>query len=794
MKNLSFAIRNLFRPGRHNAMKIVCLGMGLAVGSILIAKVYFERSYDSMWADADRIYMISENFKQDGDWREYDQTSGGIAPALKECSPYVELATRLTNIGGDKFTTEDKKKEVQADNIAFADSCFFQMFNLKILAGDGVKALSRPDACAISKSMADRLGGNVLEKKIIDSNLGFRPVTIAAVFEDMPEQSEVWRGDVLFPMSAVGHYMFDGSNGYYGNDRYQSFVKLRKGRGADDMRKSVNKLLHDYLPLDDLKREGIEMDFSLTRITDVHASDNRVHQTTNILLLLAVLMLTASVVNYLLTEISQTVGRSREMAIRKCYGAGQREINSLVSTEALLHWALSIGIAALLLWAGKSIVKDLLDIENLATIFAGRGILIVAAIALLVLVLTAAVPSRLYQRIPVSAAFRNYSLHRRQWKRALLSVEFILVGLLSCMLWVIGRQYSRMVNDNVGYDTQNLAYCYTPTASQEDWQRRIMIKSELQKLPCVTGVTGAYTRPFDNQSGDYIKEPPSDDATHISDMYFVQPDYFDVMGIKIVDGHTFTSEYGDTTHLEIMVEKRLVDQMQQKGLWRDGAIGHSLTCTSFGNNLYTICGVFSNIRTGTIAEKEREPAIFFSSGSFVFPNILIRFKQLSPESMKQAEAVFHKIAPDWQIELKVYQNELRSQYDETRRTSQSVMIASVLTLLIALIGLVGYIVGEVGRRSKEIAIRKVNGAEPPSVYSLFMKDTLWMALPGLTLGAMGAAYMASNFLELFSTRVSLALWGFALIVIGLALIALAATWVCCRKIVRSNPVEYLKNE
>lgn len=326
------------------------------------------------------------------------------------------------------------------------------------------------------------------------------------MYEDFPKKSVVWSADVLLPMAAVGSYMYDGSSNYYGNDRYQSFMKLAAGRGTDDMRKAVNKLLHDHLPLNELKSEGVEIDFSLTRLPDVHASDNNVRQTTNILLLLAMMMLAASVLNYMLTEIAQVVSRSCEMAIRKCYGAGLAEISGLVSTEALLHWLLSIGVAALLIWAGGDLIKNLLDIESIQTIFSGKGFLIVAAIALLVLVAITVVPSRLYCRIPVSSAFRNFTLHRRQWKRALLSIEFVLVGLLSCLLWVVGRQYARLVNDNVGYDTRNLAYCYTETATQDDWQRRATIKTELEKLPCVSGVTGAYTRLFDVQSGDYIKQ------------------------------------------------------------------------------------------------------------------------------------------------------------------------------------------------------------------------------------------------------------------------------------------------
>ena len=58
MKNILIAIRSIFKKGRHNVMKIVSLGIGLAVGLVLIAKVYFEQSYDDFYPDRDRVYQV----------------------------------------------------------------------------------------------------------------------------------------------------------------------------------------------------------------------------------------------------------------------------------------------------------------------------------------------------------------------------------------------------------------------------------------------------------------------------------------------------------------------------------------------------------------------------------------------------------------------------------------------------------------------------------------------------------------------------------------------------------------
>lgn len=124
MKNLEIAVRSLFRKGRHNGIKILSLGVGLAMGLVLIAKVCFQLSYDDFYPDGDRIYQIRENMTlgekklEDG-----DHVSGGIAPGMKAEVPGVVAATRGQQLGGCVFFTSDKNR-YEGDFI-MADECFF---------------------------------------------------------------------------------------------------------------------------------------------------------------------------------------------------------------------------------------------------------------------------------------------------------------------------------------------------------------------------------------------------------------------------------------------------------------------------------------------------------------------------------------------------------------------------------------------------------------------------------------------------------------------------------------------
>ena len=138
MRNLNIALRSLFKQGRHNVTRIVSLSVGLAVALILIAKICFERSFDSFYPDVERVYRLVEHGSMNGgDPFESSQTPGAVAPAMKEEVPGIEAATRLTYVTGEgtRITAGDKRRYL-ADNVLMADSCLFDVLPRPVLSGD----------------------------------------------------------------------------------------------------------------------------------------------------------------------------------------------------------------------------------------------------------------------------------------------------------------------------------------------------------------------------------------------------------------------------------------------------------------------------------------------------------------------------------------------------------------------------------------------------------------------------------------------------------------------------------
>ena len=151
----------------NNILKILSLGIGLAIGCILIAKVCFESSYDNFYKGLERIYLIKPNYSLRGEVNEYDQrgevnesdqVSGGIAPGFKKYVPGVESATRTTFLfESEKFYTEEKA--LVTGTLVLADTAFFDVFDRKILAGNPKEVLAQRFNIMVSRSFAEKMGG-----------------------------------------------------------------------------------------------------------------------------------------------------------------------------------------------------------------------------------------------------------------------------------------------------------------------------------------------------------------------------------------------------------------------------------------------------------------------------------------------------------------------------------------------------------------------------------------------------------------------------------------------------------
>ena len=185
---------------KETIIKALSLGTGVAIGLILIAKVCYEMSHDKCYTDYGQIYKIRTLYTQQGEEHDYGQVPGAVAPGFKQYVPGVKTATRTTFIwNSDRFIDEDKN--IINGSVIIADTCFFDVFDTEILAGNPKHILGKIAAVMVSESFAQKLGGvsEAIGKVIANEELPQFTMTVEGVFKDFPYHSSV-KHDVLLSM------------------------------------------------------------------------------------------------------------------------------------------------------------------------------------------------------------------------------------------------------------------------------------------------------------------------------------------------------------------------------------------------------------------------------------------------------------------------------------------------------------------------------------------------------------------------------------------------------------------
>lgn len=789
MKNVLIAIRSLFKKGRHNVMKIVSLGVGLAVGLVLIAKVYFEQSYDDFYPNKDRVYQMWTRVVQNNELKDWPQTSGGTSLVMKEAIPEIEAVTRFTDMPFEKFTMTDTKSKYSASFI-IADSCLFDILPRPMLIGDARDVLSRPMYVLVSSRIAKNIGGEVVGRSFTIDEAPGRTMTIGGIFEEIPENSDT-RYDIVISAASHGRFLWEGSfTNLFGNDRYVSYMRLVPGADLDRVEKLIQEEVYKNFPLEAQNEAGINLTYTLHSLANLHKDNPDVKRMTWLLSLLAFALIFTAVMNYILIVVSTIVNRTREVAVHKCYGASEKNIHGMILSEAFVHIVISLLIAGLLLLAFQGVVVDLLGV-SLLTLFLSKGSLVLVVVTLVVFLVSGLVPGYLYARIPVASAFRNYKDSKRMWKLALLGLQFIAAGFLLTLLVFIGRQYTYMVNDRPGYNYDNLAYC---SLSGADSTLRQKVVDEVMRLPEVKAAITIYQLPFYGCSGNNVSLPGSDkELFNIADLYWVGNGYLDIMEIPVIQGRSFTENVNNSN--EIMVDRRFVEKMKTVAGWTDDVVGKSITVTehSRDNSAYTICGVYENFRLGSISDQDERPSVLFYSKR-PQSKLLVKFHQLDAQGMAAVQNTVSGLFPGREMSVNAFRTEITDLYRDSRQFRDAVMIGGIITLIIALIGLIGYTNDEVNRRRKEIAVRRVNGATLYNVWKMFLIDVARIALPAVIVGGGIAYYTVQKWQEQFTEKVPLSWYiflgcGFVVLAIIFSVVSMDT-----RLVANENPVNSLKSE
>lgn len=787
------ALQNLFRKGEDDLTKILCLGVGMAIGLVMLAEVIFERSYDNFIPHLEDTYTIQENYKHQGnDWKNHNTVSGAIAPGIKRYCPEVEAATRFTILNEDLLLTTDDQRTIKG-NAYLCDSSFFEVFPRKILMGEAPHTgLEKANNAYISAKLLKVLGNDIIGKQLTWKIFPDFHLTVVGVFEDFPENTHLPKIDIAVALPTIGQIMGDGRNNWLGNDRYSGYIRLRPGTDPQTLEPNIKHMLYTNAPMEELERSGSQFYLNLKPVSKIFLSSEYNRIMNIVFLIFAFIMLAVAVLNYILLVVSSVVKRAKSIATYRCYGAESKDIYRMILAESALHCFIALILAVLIVFGLQDFLQEQMG-HSLRALFSPTALVLCLMVVIAVAVICGVMPGYIYTRIPVTYAYRRYTENKRQWKLGLLFVQFMLTTFFVCLLTVIGLQYQALTNYRTGFEYKNILY--TSLSGTQNVERERCIQ-ELKRLPNVNGVTWGYQEMFMKCSGNNVYDPQNDkEYMNIADMYDVGPDYHKVFSIPILEGTGFTTELGDSVSQEVMVSRSFIDKMEKLAGWTGSPIGKQIFITEHQGRPYTICGVYEEIHLGSqVAEDfdDRPTVMFYNT----HPNHLlyIRLKEMGPEQIKEIQDIVSRTMPSQEKQVYSLDLEMANQYNMLLHVRNSILFVGLCILVIALIGLIAYIRDEVNRRRSEIAIRIIHGAQVKDVQLIFLKDILKIAIPAVLIGTAFALFASNRLLELFAFKINLTgyIFGGCILVVLIILLILSTSMIW--KAARSNPINNLRTE
>lgn len=774
----------------NNILKILSLGIGLAIGCILIAKVCFESSYDNFYKGLERIYLIKAVYSLRGETDENSQISGGVAPGFKKYVPGVESATRTTFLfESDKFYTEEKA--LVTGTLVLADTAFFDVFDRKILAGNPKEVLAQKFNVMVSRSFAEKMGGidKAVGKIIYNEEAPKLKFTVGGVYEDFPENGSMYY-DILLSMET---YPKVSTENWLGNDRYKGYAKLEEDVTPESIDPAIRKMMDKNLPMEELKNSGYKIWCVLSPFHKLHTSEPYVRNLIIILSVVSFVLVLISLMNYMLISISEMVKRSKEIGIHKCYGAEGTNIYGMLIKETSVYLFFSLLLAFLMILGFRQTIEYLLGV-SLEALFIKETMIVLCGVILVLFLVSALLPGYLYNKIPVSVAFMNYKENKRKWKLCLLFIQFIINVFLLSFVFIIAAQYDKALNDDPGYNYDNVLYYNVRGVDNVQAARSVEV---ISSLPEVVDVERAYTLPFDYCSGNNVYLPGGDsELFNIADQYAGTEGFFEFFDIPIIEGRVPAAEN------EIAVSRSFVEKMKEFTDWNDGPIGKGIYLTehsessAMNHGILTISGVYEDYRIGLLNRMDERPSVRFTgkADNESMPFILIKVKDINPETINRIQNKLSEVITEKEMEVFSYEQVMSSMYDDNKKMKNTILAGSIFSIAIAFLGLVGYVRDEAQRRSKEIAIRKINGATTTEILSLFVSGIMKWLVVAFIIGDALAYYVAGLWLEQFAEKVSLSLLYFLAADLIVAIIVVATVVICSLKISNANPVLSLKNE
>jgi ABC-type antimicrobial peptide transport system permease subunit len=754
------------------------MAIGMAAAILILLWVQDEWSFDRHFEHADDLYRVIEIQKPaGGEVSQWAITPGALAHTLKEEYPEIIRSSRY---GNPPNITLQKGDEFIKPMIAEVDKDFLKMFNIDFVQGDINSALNGPDKIVITKEMAKKYfpDEDALGKTLTAGNLVF---TVTGVIKSLPHNSHM-QFDILFPMEW---------NRVPENDwRFLCYNYIELYKGTDS--KIVDKNILDFIKK---HNQGSSSEIFLQNIKKIHlfSSNKYAYDISGhgdiiyvrILTLIAIFILLIACINFMNLSTAQSARRAKEIGVRKVAGANRRKIIVQFLGESLLiifvAHVIAMILVELLLPGYNNLVGKQLDVNyQSAGLYFG-----LITIVLFCGFLAGSYPA-LYlsslKPLDIIKGVINNNPGNAQFRRVLVIFQFSLSVLLIISTLIVGKQLNYLQNKNLGFNKDNIGYFQFPTAP---WDPKLKtLKKEISNNPDIVSVTRARSNPFKleefSDGFNWAGKKKGDDVL----FYIISADvdYARTFQLQLKEGRFFSSEFSTDTSAIV------INETAAQILGFENPIGEIL---SDHGSKFNIIGVVKDFHFQSLHYKIGPLSMKLGTDN----NYYIRMKPDKITSIVESiKKTYKSFNPSFPLDFKFFDNDFDNLYRTEQRMRKIFGYFCLLAIIISCLGLIGLSSFMTGRRTKEIGIRKINGAKSNEIFSLLSKEYIIWVMISIIIACPVAWFAMHKWLQNFAYRINVKWWVFALAgVIALVIAFLTVSWQSYRA-ASKNPVEALRYE
>lgn len=795
------AFRNLKRHKLFSFINVLSLTVGLTSCILISIYVKQELSYDNYLDNSGRIYRIATKHISERGTSFDAETPMPLGNALKNTYPEIQNQTRIFFDGANEIVTYNNKQFFES-KIAFGDSTFFEIFHFKILRGNPFQLLNSPHSIVLTESTAEKYFGNenpVGKILRLKNKFDFK---VTGVMQDIPVNTH-FHFDMIGSYSEVNSEILfsDFSNQWAAYIGSYTYVLLPEGISV----KSLQEKTSGFIMKQKKFPAGVTINLVYQKFSDIHLysdyiaeiEDNNSVSNLFIISTIGLFILLLACFNFMNLATARSSQRLKEIGVRKVLGAVRNQLFLQFLGEAiilaLISMIISFVAAIFILPSFSELLNVRLSfnpVENLLMIF-----LIVAG-TLIIGTAAGIYPSVYLSKLKPILAVKNIQSSTKNYRnkasirKSLVVAQFsISICLIICTL-VILRQLNFMKNHDLGFAKDNtITIPFGTDITNNNYK---VFENRISTIPGIKKVTVANSAPISDDVFDTSLFPKGiDGGDRFSiNLKFVDADYKDVYGLKLVAGRFFTGEYSGNWQDAVVVNEKFVKSL---GIKNPNEVIGKKYMMGLHRIEPEIIGVVKDFNIESL-KSNIKPVVMINNPDY-FYEFSVRINSANTKTViSDLKNVWKEFSPDYPFRYSFLDDYISGLYRPEEKTGTIIKTFSFLAIMIACLGLIGLASFIFETRKKEIGIRKVLGAGIPGLVNLLNSEFVKLVFIA-NIFAWPLSYLIMNkWLQDFAYKTDFSIWtflgvGILSIVISFLTISLQAI-----KAAYENPVNSIKNE